>query len=161
MKILQQSHSANIIPLSASTNTIPSQQLAAQLGDKPSTKQWNANGIHPKLLELHDILINSDINIVGIQGSKLHKADKTPLIECYSTIRKDRNNILGGGLPFFVRKNVIFKKIHSFEQTGMKILSVRVRTSKSLWIKVYNIYLQNTTTQQTRFDPNLISPSPH
>ena len=106
-------------------------------------------------------LINLDVDIVAIKESKLQKAYKTPSIEGYATIRKDRNSILGGGLLFFVRNDVIFEKLHTFEQAGMKILSVRVRTSKSLWIEVYNIYLPNTTTQQTHFDPNLINPSPH
>ena len=43
----------------------------------------------------------------------------------------------------------------------MDILSIRVHTSQSLWMEIYNIYIPNTKTQQTHFDPNLINPSPH
>ena len=71
--------------------------------------QSNADGIRPKLLEQRDILITSNIDIVAIQESKLQKADKIPLIEGYATICKDRNNILGGGLLFFVRKALFSK----------------------------------------------------
>ena len=81
-----------------------------------------------KLLELRDKLINSDIDIVAIQESKLQKADKTPSIVGYATIRKDRNSILGCGLLLFVCNDVIFEKLQSFEKAGMEILCVRVRT---------------------------------
>ena len=87
--------------------------------------------------------------------------NKTPSIEGYATIRKDRNNILGGGLLLFVRNDVIFEKLPSLEKAGMESLSIRVRTSKLLWLEVYNIYIPNTTTQQTHFDPNLTNPPPH
>ena len=160
-KILLQSSSASISQLCAPTNTIPSQQLPTQSRDKLTAIQWNANGIHPKLLELRDRLINLDIDTIAIQESKLRKADKTPLIEGSATIRKDWNNILGGGLLFFVYNDMTFEKLHSLEKAGMEILSIQVCTSKSLWIEVYNLYIPNTTTQQIHFDPNLINPSPH
>ena len=121
---MQQSNSANITQLPAFTNSIRSQQLSAQSRDKLTIMQWNTNGIRTKLLELRDRLFNSDVDIVAIQESKLCKEDKTPLIEGYTTIRKGRNNFLGGGLLFFVRNVVIFKKIYSFERAGMEILPV-------------------------------------
>ena len=129
-KILQQSNSANITQLPTSTNTIPSQQLSAQSKDKLAIMQQNADGICPKLLELCNRLINSDINIVAIQGSKLCKADKTPLIEGYATIHKDQNNILCCSLLFFVHNDLIFKKLHSLERAVMQVLSIHVHTMK-------------------------------
>ena len=98
--------------------------------------QSNADGIRPKLLEQRDILITSNIDIVAIQESKLQKADKIPMIEGYATICKDRNNILGGGLLFFVRNSVIFEKLHSLKKTGKEILSIQVHTSELLWLNV-------------------------
>ena len=56
---------------------------------------------------------------------------------------------------------MIFEKLQSLKKAGMEILSVRVRTQKSLRIEIYNIYIPYTTTQPTHFDPNLINPSPH
>ena len=66
----------------------------------------------PKLLEFPDRLINSDINILTVQESKLQKADKTPFIEGYATIWKDRNNILGGRLLLFIQTDIVFQKLH-------------------------------------------------
>ena len=76
--------------------------------------QWNADGINPKLLELLNRLMNSDVDIVAIEESNLRKTDKTLSIEGYATIRKDQNNILGCSLLFFVH-NIIFEKLHSFQ----------------------------------------------
>ena len=59
--------------------------------------QWNADGIRPKFIELCDRLLNSDIDVLAVQESNLQKTDKTPSIEDHATIRKVRNNILGGG----------------------------------------------------------------
>ena len=44
------------------------------------------------------LLINSDIYVLAVQESKLRKVDKALFIEGYVTVRKDHNNILGGGL---------------------------------------------------------------
>ena len=67
------------------------------------------------------MLITLDIDIIAIYESKLRKADKTPSIKGYVTIRKDRNNIIGGGLLLFVRDLVIFKKLHFFKKARMEI----------------------------------------
>ena len=146
-KILQQSISADITQPPAPTNNTPSHHLPNQSWDKLTTIQWNADGIQPKMLELGDKLINSDIDIVAIQESKLRKKDKTPSMEGYATILYNRNNILGGGLLFFICNDVIFKMLQSLEKAGMEILSIRVCTSKSLWIEINNVYITNTTTQ--------------
>ena len=55
---------------------------------------------------------------------------------------------------------MIFEKLQYLEKAGMEVLSIRVDTSKSLWIEINYIYIPNTTTQSVHFDPNLINPSP-
>ena len=117
VKILQQSNSANITQLPVSTNTIPFQQPETQSRDKLTIIQLNADGIRPNLLELRGRLINLDIDIVAIQESQLFEADKTLSNGSYATIRKDQNNIHGGGLLFFVHSGVMFEKLHSFKKS--------------------------------------------
>ena len=111
-------------------------------------------------MELRDLLINSDIDILAVQESKLWKTDKTPFIEGYATVRKDRHNILGGGLLIFIRTDIVFEKLHSVEKAGMEILSICLKATKSTWLELCNIYLPNTSTQQTSFNPSLIKPGP-
>ena len=42
----------------------------------------------------------------------------------------------------------------------MEILSIRLKATKSTWLELYNIYLPNTSTQLTSFNPSLIKPRP-
>ena len=87
--------------------------------------------ICPKLLNLRDLLINSGIDVLAIQESKLRKVDKAPFIEGYATVRKDQNNIRGGSLLLFIQTDIVFEKLHSFEKAGMEILSICLKITKS------------------------------
>ena len=160
---LQQNHTSasTYCQLPGSTNSSPSQPLPATSRNKLKIYQWkNADGIRPKFMELRDLLINSDIDILAVQESKLRKTDKTPFIEGYTTIRKNRHNILAVGLLIFIRTNIMFEKLHSVEKAGMEILSIRLKATKSTWLELYNVYLPNTSTQHTSFNPSLITPGP-
>ena len=53
------------------TNSTPSQPLPAAVRRNLKILQWNADGIRPKFIEIRDRLINSDIDILGVQESKL------------------------------------------------------------------------------------------
>ena len=89
----------------------------------------------PKVLELRNLLINSVIDVLAVQELKLWKADKTPFIEGYTTVRKDWNNILEGRLLLFIPTDIVFGKLHSFKKTGMEVLSIRLKTTKSTWLE--------------------------
>ena len=102
------------------TNSSPSQPLLVAVRNNLKIYQWNADGIRPKFVELRDRLINPNIDILAIQESKLRKADKTPFIEGYATVRKDRSNILKGGLLLFIRTDIIFEKLHSSKKQVWK-----------------------------------------
>ena len=97
---------------------------------------------------------------MAAQESKLPKTGKTPFIEGYATVRKDRNNILESGLLIFIRTNIVFEKQHFFEKAGMEVLSIWLKTTESTWLELYNVYLPNTSTQHNSFDPSLIKPDP-
>ena len=107
---LNASESTNRV-LPGPTNSLPSQPVPSTSRNKLKIYQWNADGIRPKLLELRDCLLNSDIDILAVQESKLRKTDKTPSIKGYATIRKDRNNILGSGFLLFIRMDIVFEKL--------------------------------------------------
>ena len=68
--------------------------------------------------------------------------------------------MLGGGLLLFIRTDIVFEKLHSFEKAGMEILSTCLKTTKSTWLEFYNVYLRNTPTQHNFFDPSLIKLGP-
>ena len=71
-------------------------------------------------IEPCDWLVNSDIDILAVQELKLRKADKTPFMECYTAIRKDWNNIFGGGPLLFIWTDIVFEKLHFFKKAGWR-----------------------------------------
>ena len=77
-----------------------------------------------------------------------------------ATVQKYLNNILRGRILFFIRTDIILEMLHSFKETGMEIFSIRLKTTKSTWLELYNLYLPNTTTQQNFFDLSIIKPAP-
>ena len=90
---------------------------------------------------------------MAVQELKLQHTDKTPFIEGYTTIQKVRNSFLRGGLLLFIRTNIVFENLLSSKKAGMEILSVCLKTTKSTWLELYNVYLPNTSTQHNPFDP--------
>ena len=151
------SESTNL-QLPGSTNSSLSQPVSTTSWNKLKTYQWKADSIRRKFLELRDRLLISDIDVLAVQESKSRNTDKTPSIKGYATIRKDWSNILAGGLLIFIRTDIVFEKLHSFEKAGMAILSIRIKVTKSTWLGLCNVYLPNTSTQHNSFDPSLIKP---
>ena len=126
------------LPQPRSTNSIPSQPQPVASCNKLKIYQWNVDGICQKFPGLGDLLINSDIDFLTVQESKLQKVDKTtPFVEGYATVRKDHDNISGGWLLLFIRTDIVFQKFHSFEKAGIEILFIPLRTTKSTWLKLY------------------------
>lgn len=131
------SESTNLV-LPDSTNLLPSQPYVSTFSTVPTTSQnklkfyqWNVEGIRPKLLELRHHFLKSEID--GNYGN-YGKLIKLLSIEGYATIRKDRNNILRGGLLLFIGMDIVFKKLGYFKKAGMEILSIRIKATKSSWL---------------------------
>ena len=110
--------------------------------------------------KVRDRLINSNIDICAVQESKLRKNNKTPIIEGFATLRKNRKVLNVGGLLLYIRNDLTFEKLQSAEQEGLEIQSVRIRTLKDKLIHLHNVYLPNTETQVTRFNATLINATP-
>ena len=80
--------------LPGSTNSLPSKPVPATSRNKLKIYQWNADGIRPKFIELCDHRLNSDIDVLAVQESKLRETDQTLSIKGYATIRKDHSTFL-------------------------------------------------------------------
>ena len=72
--------------------------------------QFNANGIGNKLTELGEFLKRHNVKVVVIQESKLSSNSKTPSIQNFTTVRKDRRQGQGGGLLIFIHKSINFSR---------------------------------------------------
>ena len=54
----------------------------------------------------------------------------------------------------------VFGQLHSLKNAGMEILFIRLKTTKSTSLELYNVYLPNTCTQHYSSNPSLIKPGP-
>ena len=66
--------------------------------------QFNANGIGNKLTESGEFLKRHNVKVVVIQESKLSSNSKTPSIQNFTTVRKDRRQGQGGGFLTLIHK---------------------------------------------------------
>ena len=72
-----------------------------------------------EILELRDMLINSSIDFCAVQKLKLHKHHKTPIMEGFATICKDREEFNGGILLLFICNNLTREELNSAEKVGL------------------------------------------
>jgi exonuclease III len=102
--------------------------------------QWNADGLIRKTDELAARLHESNIDICLVQETKLTKKNIDPAIRGYKPYRYDRENVKFGGLIAYVKQDIDFQKIGKRTKKATAVLSLRVRTDKSTWINLSNVY---------------------
>ena len=79
-------------------------------GDPFTILQFNANGIGNKQVELGDFLERHKVKVAVIQESKLTLNSRTPNIQNFTTVRKDRDQGQGGGLLTLIHKSINFSR---------------------------------------------------
>ena len=87
--------------------SIPTQAVD---GNSFTIKQFNANGISNKLTELGEFLKRHNVKVAVIQEAKLSPNSKTPSIQNFTTVRKDRRQGQGGGLLTLIHKSINFSR---------------------------------------------------
>ena len=101
-----------------SCSSPPTPQIPKPLPSPTTTKasdgnpftilQFNANGIGNKQVVLVDFLERHKVKV--IQESKLTLNSRTPSIQNFTTVRKDRDQCQGGGLFTLIHKSVNFSR---------------------------------------------------
>ena len=72
--------------------------------------QFNANSIGNKLTELGEFLERHNVKVAVIQESNHPSNSKTPSIQNFTTVRKDRRHGEGGGLLTLIHKSINFSQ---------------------------------------------------
>ena len=83
-------------------------QLKLPMGIPLSIMQFNADGIGKKQVELGEFLERHKVKVAVIQESKLTLNSRTPNIQNFTTVRKDRHQGQGGGLLTLIHKSINF-----------------------------------------------------
>ena len=79
-------------------------------GNSFTIMQFKANGISNKLTELGEFLKRHNVKVAVIQESKLSSNSKTPSIQNFTTVQKDRRQGQGGGLLTLIHKSINFSR---------------------------------------------------
>ena len=79
-------------------------------GDPFAILQFNANVIGNKQVELGEFLERHKVKVAVIQESKLTLNSRTPNIQNFSTVRKDRHQGQGGGFHTLIHKSINFSR---------------------------------------------------
>ena len=94
-------------PTSQIPKPLPSPTKASD-GDPFTILQFNANGIGNKQVELGDFLERHKVKVSVIQESNLTLISRTPNIQNFTTVRKDRDQGQGGRLLTLIHKSINF-----------------------------------------------------
>ena len=86
---------------------LPSQiTTKASDGDPSTIPQFNANSIGKPQVELGEFLERNKVKVAVIQESKLTLNSRTPNIQNFTTVRKDRHQGQGDGLLILIHKSI-------------------------------------------------------
>ena len=83
-------------------------KIKASDGNPFTILEFNANGIGNKQVGLGDFLERHKVKVVVIQESKLTLNSRTPNIQNFTTVKKDRDQGQGGGLLTLSHKSINF-----------------------------------------------------
>ena len=105
--------------------------------------QWNADGINPKIAELQHFTETNKIDVAMIQETKLTADKRTPRLYGYTPVRADRPDAQfpGGGLLFYIKHNIAFRKIGQAKNGSVEAQSISVQTSRKKWLDLTNVYV--------------------
>ena len=105
---------------------------------------------------------------MAVQESKLLGPDSSssldPTLEIpgYKPKRQDRVGAVnrGEGLLFYIKEDVRFQELSSAEENELEVHTIRVQLRRKDWVRISNVYLPSSSTQETRLNPALIPSGP-
>ena len=124
-------------------------------GDPFTILQFNANGIGNKQVELGDFLERHEVKVVVIQESKLTINSRTPNIQNFTTVRKDRDQGQGGGLLRLIHKSINLSRRPDSPDTLAEELTITAKLGNTDLI----ITTPNAENEAITFDGSQVTSS--
>ncbi len=110
---------------------------------------WNVNCLRTKIDEFNCLLNKKTIDIIALNETKLIMDDENSLInEYYNFICKYRNQH-GGGVAFFIKKNINFEIIDDLDRFNLEILCIKISLNNE---EVFIITCYNPPNQLIKED---------
>ena len=118
-------------------------------GNSFTIMQFNTNGIGSKLTELGEFLKRHIVKVAVIQESTLSSNFKTPSIQNFTTVRKDRRQGQGGGLLNLIHKSINFSRNHESPDILVELYLEELTITTTLEyteLIITNIYITPTSS---------------
>ena len=112
--------------------------------------QFNANGIGNKQVELGEFLERHEVKVVVIRKSKLTLNYRTPNIQNFTIVRKDRHRGQGGGL---IHKSKNFSLRPDSPDPHLEELTITAKLGNTDFI-ITNVYI-TPASSCTGYNPSL------
>ena len=136
-------------PLSSPTTT------KASDGDPFTILQFNTNGIGNKQVELGDFLERHKVKVAVIQESKRTLNSRTPNIQNFTTVRKDRDQGQEGGLLALIHKSINFsRRPDTLADPHLEELTITAKLGKTDLITT-NVYIPPASSCTGGYNPSL------
>ena len=126
--------------------SIPTQNVD---GNSFTIMQFSACGICNKLTELGEFIKQHNVRVAVIHESKFSSNSKTPSIQNFTTVRKDRRQGQGGGLVTLIHKSINFPRKPESPETlvepHLEELTIRT-TLRGTELIITNVYIPPTSS---------------
>ena len=124
-------------------------ELRKESAKNPTIGYLNINSRRNKIVDLRQVLYESELDILAVSETKLSDEFPNPQfkIEGYynpAQLRKDRT-IHGGGLIFYVKTGVPVKRVHVLEPANLEVICFEITIAKRKWL-IYSFYRSETFT---------------
>ena len=147
--------------LPGSTNSLPSQPVPTTSRNKLKIYQWNADDIRPKLLELHDRPLNSDIDVLAFRNQNYKKLIKFHLLKVTLQSEKIETTSLEAVFYSSSERTLCSRSYTLSKKLAWRSYPFASRLLNHLGlISTTSIYQIHHHTQHNLFDPSLIKPGP-
>ena len=127
-------------------------------GDPFTSLQFNANGIGNKQVELGEFLERHKVKVAVIQESKLTLNSRTPNIQNFTTVRKDRDQGQGGGLLTLIHKSINLTRRPDSPDTladpDLEELTITAKLGNTALI-ITNVYIPPASSCTGGYNPSL------
>ena len=123
-------------------------------GDPFTILQFNANGIGNKQVELCDFLERHKVKVTVIQESKLTLNSRTPNIQNFTTVRKDRDQVQGGGLLTLIHKSINFSRKPDSPDPHLEELTITAKLGNTD-LTITNVYIPPASSYTGGYNPSL------
>ena len=127
-------------------------------GDPFTILQFNTNGIGNKQVELGEFLERHKVKVAVIQESKLTLNSRTPNIQNFTTVRKDRHQGQGGGLLTLIHKSINFTRRPNSPDTladpHLEELTITAKLGNTDLI-ITNVYIPPESSCTGGYNPSL------